>query len=100
MPKRTKLDFNQPMTWELVARIIDKEMEMEKQPEEKKMALHYMTQMVEQGYAITNDPAERYTIQEMMDLTYAYLDGYHDAARTLGLSLKKLFDNTNNPLMM
>jgi len=33
-------------------------------------------------------------------LTYAYLDGYHDAARTLGLSLKKLFDNTNNPLMM
>jgi hypothetical protein len=57
-----------------------------------------MTQMVEQGYAITDDPTERYTIQEMMDLTYAYLDGYHGAARTLGMSLKKLFDNTNNPL--
>ena len=36
MPKRTKLDFNQPMTRELVARIIDKEMQMEKQPEERK----------------------------------------------------------------
>ena len=100
MAKRTKLDFNQPMTRELINRIIDKEMEMEKQPEERKLALHYMTQMVEQGYIITNDPAKRYTIQEIMDMTYAYLDGYHDAAKTLELSLRKMLDNTINPPMM
>ena len=100
MPKRTKLDFNEPMTRELITRIIDKEMEMKKQPEERKLALHYMTQMVEQGYAITDDPAKRYTIQEMMDMTYAYLDGYHDAVKTLGMSLKKMFDNTINAPMV
>ena len=99
MPKRSKLDFNQPMTKELINRIIDQEMEMGKQPEERKLALHYMTQMVEQGYAITDDPNKRYTIQEMMDMTYAYLDGYHDAVRGLGMSLKKMFgDSANLPL--
>jgi hypothetical protein len=99
MPKRTKLDFNQPMTRELINRIIDKDMEMEKQPEERNLALHYMTQMVEQGYVITDDPEQRYTIQEIMDMTYAYLDGYHDAVKTLEMSLRKMFGDSANPLL-
>jgi hypothetical protein len=99
MPKRTKLDFNQPMTRELINRIIDKEMEMEKQPEERKLALHYMTQMVEQGYVITDDPAQRYTVQEIMDLTYAYLDGYHDAMKGFTTTLRKMFGDSANTLM-
>jgi len=55
--------------------------------------------MVEQGYIVTDDPAKRYTIQEMIDLTHAYLDGYNDAMKTLELSMKKLLDNTNNPFL-
>jgi hypothetical protein len=35
----------------------------------------------------------------MMDLTYAYLDGYNDAMKTLELSMKKLLYNTNNPFL-
>jgi hypothetical protein len=42
-----------------------------------------MTQMVEQGYIVTDDPAKRYIIQEMKDLTHAYLDGYNDAMKML-----------------
>jgi hypothetical protein len=77
--------------------VIDKEMEMQNQPSEKELALNYMNQMVDQGYVVTDDPAKRYTVQEMMDLTYAYLDGYNDAMKTLELSMKKLLYNTNNP---
>ena len=71
-------------------------MEMKDQPAECVLALHYMTQMVEQGYAITDDPTKRYTIQEMIDLTYAYIDGYNDVMKMLELSMKKLLDNTDN----
>ena len=58
-----------------------------------------MMQMVEHGYVITNNPAERYTIQEIMDMTYAYLDGYNDAMKSLEKSFKKLVESTNMPLV-
>jgi hypothetical protein len=96
--KKDKLDFDQPMTRELIDRLLDKEMELEKQPEERALALNYMTQMVEQGYTITDDPAKRYTIGEIRDMTYAYLDGYHDAVKTLEVSLKKMFGDVDNQL--
>ena len=99
MAKQVKLDFNKPMTRELIIRIIDKEMGMKKQPAERELALNYMTQMVEHGYVVTENPAERYTIQEIMDMTYAYLDGYNDAMKSLEKSLKKLMENTNMPLL-
>jgi hypothetical protein len=99
MVKQAKLDFNKPMIRELIIRVIDKEMGMKKQPAERDLALNYMTQMVEQGYIITNNPAERYTIQEIMDMTYAYLDGYNDAMKSLEKSFKKLVESTNMPLV-
>jgi hypothetical protein len=99
MAKREKLDFNKPMTRELITRVIDKEMGMKKQAEERELALNYMTQMVEQGYVVTDNPAERYTIQEIMDMTYAYLDGYNDAMKSLEKSFRKLIDTTNIPLL-
>ena len=99
MAKRAKLDLNKPMTRDLIIRIIDKEMDMKKQPEERELALNYMTQMVEQGYIVTYNPAERYTIQEIMDMTYAYLDGYNDAMKSLEKSFKKLMESTNMPLL-
>jgi len=99
MVKQAKLDFNKPMTRELTIRVIDKEMGMKKRPEERELALNYMTQMVEHGYVITNNPAERYTIQEIMDMTYAYLDGYNDAMKSLEKSFKKLVESTNMPLI-
>ena len=99
MVKQAKLDFNKPMTRELIIRVIDKEMGMKKRPEEQELALNYMTQMVEHGYVITNNPAERYTIQEIMDMTYAYLDGYNDAMKSLEKSFKKLVESTNMPLV-
>jgi hypothetical protein len=99
MVKQVKLDFNKPMTRELIIRVIDKEMGMKKRPEERGLALNYMTQMVEHGYVITNNPAERYTIQEIMDMTYAYLDGYNDAMKSLEKSFKKLVESTNMPLV-
>ena len=99
MVKQAKLDFNKPMTRELTIRVIDKEMGMKKRPEERELALNYMTQMVEHGYVITNNPAERYTIQEIMDMTYAYLDGYNDAMKSLEKSFKKLVESTNMPLV-
>jgi hypothetical protein len=98
MAKQAKLDFNKPMTRELIIRIIDKEMGMKKRPEERDLALNYLTQMVEQGYVITNNPAERYTIQEIMDMTFAYLDGYKDAMKGLEKSFRKLIDSSNIPL--
>jgi hypothetical protein len=58
-----------------------------------------MTQMVEQGYIVTDNPAERYTIQEIMDMTYAYLDGYNDAMKGLEKSFRKLIDSSNIPLL-
>jgi hypothetical protein len=99
MVKQGKLKLTQPMTRELINQVIDKEMEMENQPSEKELAINYMSQMVDQGYIVTDDPAKRYTVQEMMDLTYAYLDGYNDAMKTLELSMKKLLYNTNNPFL-
>ena len=99
MVKQAKLDFNKPMTGELIIRVIDKEMGMKKRPEERELALNYMMQMVEHGYVITNNPAERYTIQEIMDMTYAYLDGYNDAMKSLEKSFKKLVESTNMPLV-
>jgi hypothetical protein len=99
MVKPKKLNLNQPMTREMINRVIDKEMEMEDQPAERELALNYMTQMVEQGYIVTDDPAKRYTMQEMIGLTHAYLDGYNDAMKTLELSIKKLLDTTNNPFL-
>jgi len=99
MIKSNKLNFNQPMTRELINQVIDKEMAMEDQRAERELALNYMTQMVEQGYIITDDPAKRYTMQEMMDLTHAYLDGYNDAMKMLELSMKKLVDYTENPFL-
>jgi hypothetical protein len=100
MVKKVKLDYSLPMTREQITRIIDKEMEMEKRPEERILALNYMTQMVEQGYVVTANPAERYTIQEIMDMTYAYLDGYNDAMKGLEQSFKKLIEKTNLPPMV
>ena len=35
MVKQAKLDFNKPMTGELIIRVIDKEMGMKKRPEER-----------------------------------------------------------------
>ena len=35
MTKQAKLDFNKPMTRELIIRVIDREMGMKKQPEER-----------------------------------------------------------------
>lgn len=99
MAKRAKLDFNKPMTRELIIRVIDKEMGMKKQPEERELALNYMTQMVEHGYVVTDNPVERYTIQEIKDMTYAYLDGYNDAMKELEKSFKKLIDTANIPLL-
>jgi hypothetical protein len=99
MVKPKKLNLNQPMTREMINHVIDKEMEMEDQPAERELALNYMTQMVEQGYVVTDDPAKRYTIQEMIDLTHAYLDGYNDAIKMLELSMKKLLDKANNPFL-
>ena len=99
MAKREKLDFNKPMTRELIIRVIDKEMGMKKQPEERELALNYLTQMVEQGYVVTDNPAERYTIQEIIDMTYAYLDGYNDAMKSMEKSFKKLIESTNMPLL-
>jgi hypothetical protein len=99
MAKQAKVDFRKPMTRELIVRVIDKEMGMKKQLEERELALNYMTQMVEHGYVVTENPAERYTIQEIMDMTYAYLDGYNDAMKTLEKSFKKLVESTNMPLL-
>lgn len=96
MSKRDELDFEQPMTRELIDYVIDGEMKLEKETEEYQLALNYLTQMVEQGYVATEDPAKRYTIQEIMDMTFAYLDGYHDAMKVLELSMKNLSDLTNN----
>jgi len=81
--KPKKLNLSQPMTRDLINQVIDKEMKMEDQPAERELALNYMTQMVEQGYIVTDDPAKRYIIQEMKDLTHAYLDGYNDAMKML-----------------
>ena len=99
MVKPKKLNLNQPMTREMINHVIDKEMKMEDQPAERELALNYMTQMVEQGYVVTDDPAKRYTIQEMIDLTHAYLDGYNDAMKMLEMSMKKLLDKANNPFL-
>jgi hypothetical protein len=99
MEKPKKLNLNQPMTREMINHIIDKEMEMEDQPAKRELALNYMTQMVEQGYVVTDDPTKRYTVQEMIDLTHAYLDGYNDAMKMLELSMKKLLDKANNPFL-
>ena len=99
MARQAKLDFNKPMTRELIIRVIDKEIGMKKQPAERELALNYMTQMVEHGYIVTGNPAERYTIQEIMDMTYAYLDGYNDAMKSLEKSFKKLMESTNMPLL-
>jgi hypothetical protein len=96
LAKRDELDFEQSMTRELIDYVIDGEMKLEKETEEYQLALNYLTQMVEQGYVITDDPAKRYTIQEIMDMTYAYLDGYHDAVKMLELSMKSLPNFTNN----
>jgi hypothetical protein len=95
--KKDELDFEQPMTRELIDHVINGEMNIEKETEEYQLALNYLTQMVEQGYVVTEDPTKRYTIQEIMDMTYAYLDGYHDAMKVLELSMKTLADLTNNP---
>ncbi|MFY9814071.1 MAG: hypothetical protein WAK43_07970 [Dehalococcoidales bacterium] len=99
MVKPKKLNLSQPMTRDMINQVIDKEMELEDQPAERELALNYMTQMVEQGYIVTDDPAKRYTIQEMIDLTHAYLDGYNDAMKMLELSMRKLLDTTNNPFL-
>ena len=99
MVKPKKLNLSQPMTRNMVNQVIDKEMELEDQQPERELALNYMTQMVEQGYIVTDDPAKRYTIQEMIDLTHAYLDGYNDAMKMLELSMRKLLDTTNNPFL-
>jgi hypothetical protein len=87
------------MTRNLINHVNDKEMEMKDQPAERELALNYMSQTVEQGYIITDDPAQRYTVREMMDLTHAYLDGYNDAMKMLELSMKNLLDTTNNPFL-
>jgi hypothetical protein len=100
MPRRAKLDMNQPMTRELITRVIDKEMGMDKQPEQRDLALNYMTQMVEHGYTVTDDPAQRYTIQETLDMTYAYLDGYNDAVKSLDVNLKNMLSKINLPPLM
>jgi len=81
-----KLNLNQPMTRELVTLIIDKEMKIEDQAEMRDLAFNYMTLMVEQGYVFSKDPAKRYTIREMLDLTYAYLDNFNDAVTRWKLS--------------
>jgi hypothetical protein len=99
MVKSKKLNLDQPMTRNLINHVNDKEMEMKDQPAERELALNYMSQTVEQGYIITDDPAQRYTVQEMMDLTHAYLDGYNDAMKMLELSMKNLLDTTNNPFL-
>jgi hypothetical protein len=99
MPRRTKLDMSKPMTRELITRLIDKEMGMEKDPDGRALALNYMTQMVEHGYAVTDDPAQRYTIQETMDMTYAYLDGYNDAVKSLDMNFKKMLSKIDLPPM-
>lgn len=99
MPRK-KLDFTQPMTRELVTRLIDKEMKLEKDEEGRKLALNYMTQMVEHGYAVTDDPAQRYTVQETMDMTYAYLDGYNDAMQNIAGTMRKVMSKANFPPMM
>ena len=99
MVKPKKMNLDQPQTMDLINQIIDKEMEMKDQPAERELALNYMTQMVEQGYVVTDDPAKRYTILEMMDLTHSYLDSYSDAMKMLELSMKKLLDTTNNPFV-
>jgi hypothetical protein len=96
MPKK-KLDFTQPMTRELITRIIDKEMKLADDPEGRALALNYMTQMVEQGYVVTQDLTQRYTIQETMDMTWAYMDGYNDAMKTLDLNMKKMMEKLNIP---
>ena len=96
MVRQAKLDLSKPMTRELIIRVIDKEMGMKKRPEERDFALNYLTQMVEQGYIVTEDPAQRYTIQEMMDMTFAYLDGYADAVKAIEKTMRKVFDATNN----
>jgi hypothetical protein len=67
MAKQHKLDFNRPMTRELIDRIINKEMEMDQRSEERELALNYMTQLVEQSYVVTDDPTRRYTMQELMN---------------------------------
>jgi hypothetical protein len=99
MVKSKKLNLDQPMTRNLINHVNDKEMEMKDQPAERELALNYMSQTVEQGYIITDDPAQRYTVREMMDLTHAYLDGYNDAMKMLELSMKNLLDTTNNPFL-
>ena len=97
MDNQEGLDLNQPMTRELIDKLLDREMELEKQPEERALALNYMKQMVEQGYVVTEHPGERYTVHEIRDLTFAYLDGYHDAVKRLEVSLRKMFGDTDNP---
>jgi|GEM_PF-2517905 len=99
MVKSKKLNLDQPMTRNLINHVNDKEMEMKDQPAERELALNYMSQTVELGYIITDDPAQRYTVREMMDLTHAYLDGYNDAMKMLELSMKNLLDTTNNPFL-
>ena len=97
MPRKAKLDMKQPMTRELITRLIDKEMGMEKDPDGRALALNYMTQMVEHGYAVTDDPTQRYTVQEIMDLSYAYLDGYNDAMKSLETNFKKMLSKIDLP---
>ena len=88
MIQEIKLNLNQPMTRELIALVIDKEMKIEDQAEMRELAFNYMTLMVEQDYIFSKDPAERYTVREMLDLTYTYLDNFNEAVTRLKLSAK------------
>jgi hypothetical protein len=88
MDVAVKLNLNQPMTRDLITLVIDKEMKIEDQAEMRDLAFNYMTLMVEQGYVFSKDPAKRYTIREMLDLTYAYLDNFNDAVKRWKLSTK------------
>ena len=83
-----KLNLNQPMTMELITLVIDKEMKIEDQAETRDLAFNYMTLMVEQSYVFSKDPAKRYTVREMLDLTYVYLDNFNDAVTRWKLSTK------------
>jgi len=83
-----KLNLNQPMTRDLITLVIDKEMKIEDQAEMRDLAFNYMTLMVEQSYVFSKDPAKRYTVREMLDLTYVYLDNFNDAVTRWKLSTK------------
>jgi hypothetical protein len=83
-----KLNLNQPMTRELITLVIEKEMKIEDQAEMRDLAFNYMTLMVEQSCVFSKDPAKRYTVREMLDLTCAYLDNFNDAVKRWKLSTK------------